>query len=90
VLGRGQFTGDVAHLSGGPSLVSAVARVDCDVYEVAAEGVREIINRFPDLGDVILQAFIARRQLLRQSAAFRACASSGRAFRGTPGASATS
>jgi len=71
VLGRGQFTGDVAHLSGGPSLVSAVARVDCDVYEVAAEGVREIINRFPDLGDVILQAFIARRQLLRQSAAFR-------------------
>ena len=71
VLGRGQFTGDVAHLSGGPSLISAVARVDCDVYEVAAEGVREIINRFPDLGDVILQAFIARRQLLRQSAAFR-------------------
>ena len=71
VLGRGQFTGDVAHLSGGPSLVSAVARVDCDVYEVAPEGVREIINRFPDLGDVILQAFIARRQLLRQSAAFR-------------------
>lgn len=71
VLGRGQFTGDVAHLSGGPSLVSAVARVDCDVYEVAAEGVREIINRFPDLGDVILQAFIARRQLLRQSAVFR-------------------
>jgi thioredoxin reductase (NADPH) len=71
VLGRGQFTGDVAHLSGGPSLVSAVARIDCDVYEVAAEGVREIINRFPDLGDVILQAFIARRQLLRQSAAFR-------------------
>jgi thioredoxin reductase (NADPH) len=71
VLGRGQFTGDVAHLSGGPSLVSAVARVDCDVYEVAAEGVREIINRFPDLGDVIVQAFIARRQLLRQSAAFR-------------------
>jgi thioredoxin reductase (NADPH) len=71
VLGRGQFTGDVAHLSGGPSLVSAVARVDCDVYEVAAEGVREIINRFPDLGDVILQVLIARRQLLRQSAAFR-------------------
>lgn len=71
VLGRGQFTGDVAHLSGGPSLVSAVARVDCDVYEVAADGVREIINRFPDLGDVILQAFIARRQLLRQSATFR-------------------
>jgi len=82
VLGRGQFTGDVAHLSGGPSLVSAVARVDCDVYEVAAEGVREIINRFPDLGDVILQAFIARRQLLRQSAAFRGLRVIGSRFSG--------
>src|SRR2546425_548419 len=63
VLGRGEFTGDVAHLTGGPSLVSAVARVDCDVYEVSAEGVR-------DLGDTILQAFIARRHLLRESGIF--------------------
>jgi thioredoxin reductase (NADPH) len=61
VLGHGEFTGEVAHLTGGPSLVSAVARGDCEVYEVSAEGVRQIINRFPDLGDVILQAFIARR-----------------------------
>jgi thioredoxin reductase (NADPH) len=66
VLGRGEFTGEVAHLTGGPSLVSAVARGDCEVYEVSAEGVRQILNRFPDLGDVILQAFIARRQLLRE------------------------
>jgi CRP-like cAMP-binding protein len=66
VLGRGEFTGDVSHLTGGPSLVSAIARGDCEVYEVAAEGVREIINRFPDLGDRILQAFVARRQLLRE------------------------
>ena len=70
LLGRGEFTGDVAHLTGGPSLVSAVARVDCDVYEVSAEGVREIINRFPDLGDTILQAFMARRHLLRESGIF--------------------
>src|SRR3989442_13227256 len=70
VLGRGEFTGDVAHLTGGPSLVSAVARVDCDASEVSAEGVREIINRFPDLGDTILQAFMARRHLLRESGIF--------------------
>jgi len=37
---------------------------------VSAEGVREIINRFPDLGDTILQAFIARRHLLRESGIF--------------------
>jgi thioredoxin reductase (NADPH) len=70
VLGRGQFTGEVAHLTGGPSLVSARAGIDCEVYEVSAEGVREILNRFPALGDVILQAFIARRQLLREPAHF--------------------
>ena len=67
---RGEFTGDVAHLTGGPSLVRAVARGDCEVYEVSAEGVRQIINQFPDLGDVILKAFIARRQLLRESGEF--------------------
>ncbi len=70
VHGPGEFTGDVSHLTGGPSLVSAVARGNCEVYEVSSEGVREIINRFPDLGDVILQAFIARRQLLREPGHF--------------------
>jgi thioredoxin reductase (NADPH) len=70
ILRRGEFTGDVAHLTGGPSLVSVVARTDSESYEVSAEGVREIINRFPDLGDVILQAFIARRQLLREPGNF--------------------
>jgi thioredoxin reductase (NADPH) len=62
----GEFTGEVAQITGGPSPVSVVARGDCDVYEVSPEGVREIINRFPELGDTILQAFIARRQLLRE------------------------
>jgi thioredoxin reductase (NADPH) len=66
----GEFTGDVSHLTGGPSLVSALARGDCAVYEVSTEGVREILNRFPELGDLILQAFIARRQLLRQPGHF--------------------
>jgi thioredoxin reductase (NADPH) len=70
LLGRGEFTGEVAHLTGGPSLVSAVARTDCEVYEVSAKGVREILNRFPNLGDVIMQAFIARRHILRESGDF--------------------
>ena len=70
VLGRGEFTGDVAHLTGGPSLVSAFARTRCEVYEMSAEGVREVLNRFPELGDVILQAFIARRHLLSQAPHF--------------------
>ena len=70
VLEPGEFTGDVSHLTGGPSLVSAIVRDTCETYEVSAEGVREILNRFPALGDVILQAFIARRQLLKESGNF--------------------
>ena len=70
VHGPGEFTGDVAHLTGRPSVVSAVARDDCAVYEVSAEAVRQVLNRCPDLGDIILQAFIARRQLLRESREF--------------------
>jgi thioredoxin reductase (NADPH) len=70
VHGPGEFTGDVAHLTGRPSVVSAVARDDCEVYEVSAEGVRQVLNRCPDLGDIILQAFVARRQLLRESQEF--------------------
>jgi hypothetical protein len=38
ILPRGEFTGDVAHLTGGPSLVSAIAATDCEVYEVCDPG----------------------------------------------------
>jgi thioredoxin reductase (NADPH) len=69
-LGPGEFTGDVAHLTGGPSLITAIARGGCEAYEVSSEGVREILNRFPDLGDVIMHAFIARRQILSKSGKF--------------------
>lgn len=68
--GPGEFTGEVAHLTGGVALVSARAREECEVYAVAPEALRQIINLHPQLGDTILQAFIARRQLLRESAEF--------------------
>jgi thioredoxin reductase (NADPH) len=67
---RGEFTGDVAHLTGRASVVSAAARGDVEVCGVSADGLREIMNRFPALGDLILQAFIARRQLLLESGSF--------------------
>src|SRR5690349_14559956 len=66
----GQFTGDVAHLTGAPSIISAVARTECEVYAVSNAALRELLNGCPDLSDVILQAFIARRQLLRESGKF--------------------
>jgi thioredoxin reductase (NADPH) len=70
IHGPGCFTGDVAHLTGEAALVSAVARGDCEVYEISPGGVREVINLHPELGDTILQAFIARRQLLREFGEF--------------------
>jgi len=66
----GEFTGDGSHLTGRPSPVSAVTRTNCEVYEVSPQAVRTILNRCPDLGDIILRAFIARRQLLRESGEF--------------------
>jgi thioredoxin reductase (NADPH) len=67
---KGEFTGDVSHLTGAPAIVSAVARGRCEVIEVSGQALRRVLNLCPDLSDIILQAFIARRQLLRQSPDF--------------------
>jgi len=66
----GEFTGEVAQLTGSPALVSAVARGECEVFEISPEALHQLLNRHLDLADVILQAFIARRQLLRESGEF--------------------
>jgi thioredoxin reductase (NADPH) len=67
----GQFTGEVGQLSaGGRAPVSAVARGECKAYEVSSDALRQILNDHPALGDLILQAFIARRQLLREPGTF--------------------
>src|SRR4051794_10064760 len=57
VLHPGQFTGDVAQLTGNPALVTGVARGDTEVYEVSQDALRDLLNRHLDLADVILQAF---------------------------------
>jgi thioredoxin reductase (NADPH) len=67
---KGQFTGDISHLTGGPSIVKAVARGDSEVFEISQTALRHLLNQCPGLSDIILQAFIARRQLLRESPNF--------------------
>jgi thioredoxin reductase (NADPH) len=66
VINAGEFTGDVGHLTGNPKIVSGIAKTDCEVYEISDKALREILNQDPQLSDVILQAFIARRQLMRE------------------------
>ena len=70
VQGPGDFTGDVGHLTGMPKIVSAIARSDCEVYEMSEAELRKVLNQDPQLSDIILQAFIARRQLMRESPEF--------------------
>jgi len=61
----GEFTGDIDMLTGNPTLVSAVAKTDCRVYEISRPNVRRIIKEVPDLSDMILNAFLMRRELLK-------------------------
>ena len=70
VHGSGEFAGDVSQVTGRPAVVSGYARGDTEVYEVTREALREVLNAHPDLADVIFPAFIARRQLLRESGTF--------------------
>jgi len=67
---KGGFTGDVSFLTGNPAVVSGVARGDCEVYEVSGDALRRALNQCPAISDIVLQAFIARRQLLRESSDF--------------------
>ena len=67
---KGQFTGDISHLTGRPFIFTAVARGDCEVFEISGESLRQVLNQCPSLSDIILQAFIARRQLIRDSPDF--------------------
>ena len=70
IQGPGEFTGDVGHLTGNPKVVNGIARSDCEVFEMSETELRKVLNQDPGLSDVILQAFIARRQMMRESSDF--------------------
>jgi thioredoxin reductase (NADPH) len=63
----GEFTGDISHVTGLPAIVNAVAKGEAEVYEMPGNALRRILNQCPTASDILLQAFIARRQLLRES-----------------------
>jgi thioredoxin reductase (NADPH) len=70
VHGPGEFTGEVAQVTGSPALVRAVIRRESEIYEVSPDALRQVLNHHPELGDTILRAFIARRQLLHEPGNF--------------------
>src|SRR5437667_3462171 len=67
---KGEFTGDISHVTGLPAIVTALARGDTEVFAISGDALRLALNQCPIISDIILQAFIARRQLLRESKEF--------------------
>ncbi len=61
---RHAFGGDVSLITGRPALISAVARGVTTVFEIQAGDIRRIMGERPALGELLLRAFIARRELL--------------------------
>src|SRR5947209_19105175 len=55
--GVGEFTGDIAHLTGASSVVSAVARGDCEVYAISGNDLRRVAHQFPTTRYILLQPF---------------------------------
>jgi thioredoxin reductase (NADPH) len=60
----GQFTGDIDVLSGRTVLVTGRVVQDGRVVELGTEDVRRAVAELPDLGRIILKAFLMRRELL--------------------------
>jgi thioredoxin reductase (NADPH) len=67
--GRGAFMGELAQLSGRPSLVDAVAVTGVDAVVIPPDGLRDVLVAEAELGEVIMRALILRRMGLIETAA---------------------
>jgi thioredoxin reductase (NADPH) len=65
--GPGQFSGDIDMLTGRAAIVTGVAETACQVYEISRPDLRRILNEMPVLSDILLRAFLMRRQMLEES-----------------------
>ena len=60
----GEFTGDVDMLSGRSALVTARATAPGRVLELTAAALRQAVDALPEIGEIVLKAFLTRRTLL--------------------------
>jgi thioredoxin reductase (NADPH) len=65
--GPREFTGDSDTLTGRPAPASAVARSACETLRIAVADLRRVVGELSRVGDVLLRAFLMRRQLLEQA-----------------------
>jgi thioredoxin reductase (NADPH) len=60
----GQFTGDIDVFNGRPALVTGRAVEDGRLVELSPGDLRRAVDELPDLGDIIIKAFLLRRELI--------------------------
>jgi len=64
VQGPHRFLGEVNLLTGSPPYLSAVVRDPGEVIQFSAEQLRELVSGDEELSNIILRAFLARREIL--------------------------
>jgi len=67
--GPGGFLGEIAQLTGRPSLVDIHAKTDVEALTLTPEGLRMLLISEADLGERIMRALILRRVLLIETGA---------------------
>jgi thioredoxin reductase (NADPH) len=67
ILRAGRFVGDLTMLTGQAVGPSAVMRKGGKVLAISRERLKEIVTEEPNLSDIILKAFLARRSYLMRS-----------------------
>lgn len=65
--GPGEFAGDIDLLTGRPVIVAALAKGPTVVLVVPNADFRKLLGTVPKLGEKLLMAFSARRELLKQA-----------------------
>ncbi len=61
-LGPGQFMGEIAFLAGGRWTLPMRAAQDSDVIEVSREAMLNLMSQVPEMSDIIIGVFAARRR----------------------------
>ena len=64
VHGPGRFLGELNLLTGGPSFLTAIALEAGEVLVVPAARLRQLVAEDSELGDLVLRAYLARRNIL--------------------------
>lgn len=65
----GQFLGEISLLTGQTAFLTARVQQPGSVLKISAEKLREIIATLPELSEVVLNAFLMRREILQDNAA---------------------